>query len=118
MTITPSSIRPTAVSPPYSKYASSTTSGLASGSGSSAPLGLFGRQQNVSAGSSSPTSAPASQAPTRKSGYVGSSAIATSSPGPANARAQSRIRSSAPAPRTMLSRATPAYRAIASSNSG
>src|SRR5580765_3670009 len=108
----------TAVSPQYSKYASSTASGLVAGSGSSAPVGLFGRQQNVSTGSSSPTAAPASHAPTRKTGYVGSSAIATVSPGPANARAQSRIRSSAPAPRTTFSGPTPAYRSVASTSSG
>ena len=41
-------------------------------------------------------SAPASSAPSRKSGYVGSVGIATVSPGPANARATRRIRSSAP----------------------
>ena len=41
MTTTPSSISPTAVSPPlYSKYASSTASGLAAGSSPSAPVGL------------------------------------------------------------------------------
>ena len=38
-----------AVSPAYSKYASSTTSGRAEGSGPSVPVGLFGRQQNVTA---------------------------------------------------------------------
>ena len=54
-----------AVSPQYSKYASSTTSGRASGSGRSAPVGLFGRQAKVSTGSSSPTSAPASCAAMR-----------------------------------------------------
>ena len=59
---------PTAVSPAYSKYASSTTSGRAAGSGRDAPVGLFGRQQNVTAGESSPTSAPASAAATLKSG--------------------------------------------------
>src|SRR3712207_8547373 len=87
-------------SPAYSKYASSTTSGLVSGSGSSAPVGLFGRQQNVSTGSSSETTAPARCAATRKSGYVGSSEIEIPSPGPANERAQRRMRSSAPAPRS------------------
>ena len=73
---------PTAVSPAYSQYASSTTSGRAAGRSTSAPLGLCGRQQNVTTGSSSPTSAPASSAAMRNSGYVGSSAIATRSPGP------------------------------------
>src|SRR6266446_5481681 len=96
-TITPSSRRPTAPgSPLNSQYASSTASGRAAGSGSSAPVGLFGRQQNVSTGSSSPMSAPVSSAATRYIGYVGSSAIATTSSAPANARATSRIRSSAP----------------------
>ena len=42
---------PTALSPAYSKYASSTTSGRASGSGGRSPSGLPGRQQKVSAGS-------------------------------------------------------------------
>ena len=67
-TTTPSSIRPAAVSPAYSKYASSTTSGLAAGRSPSAPLGLFGRQQNVTTGSSSAISAPARFAAMRKSG--------------------------------------------------
>ena len=107
-TITPSSSSGSAVSPPYSKYASSTTSGRASGSGPSAPVGLFGRQAKVSTGSSSPTFAPASSTAIRKSGYVGASGIATVSPGPAYARAQSRIRSSAPAPSTTFSGSTPA----------
>ena len=82
MTTTPSSISPTAASPAYSKYASSTASGRASGSGPSAPVGFPGRHANVSTGSSSPTSAPASCAATRKSGYVGAVGIATVSPGP------------------------------------
>ena len=43
---------------------------------------------------------------------------ATTSPGPANARATSRIRSSAPAPRTTFSGSTPAYAAIASWSTG
>ena len=64
-TITPSSSSGTAVSPQYSKYASSQTSGRASGSGRSSPSGLFGRQVNVSTGSTSPTSAPASCAAMR-----------------------------------------------------
>src|SRR5207253_8201310 len=45
----PSSISGSAVSLQYSKYASSTTSGRASGSGGSSPSGLFGRHVNVSA---------------------------------------------------------------------
>ena len=49
-TITPSSSSGSAVSPLYSKYASSTTSGRASGNGSSSPVGLFGRQAKVSTG--------------------------------------------------------------------
>ena len=49
-TTTPSWMRPAAVSPAYSKYASSTTSGRAAGSGPKPPVGLFGRQQNVTAG--------------------------------------------------------------------
>jgi hypothetical protein len=61
MTMTSSSMRPTAPgSSAYSKYASSTASGRASGMVSSAPVGFAGRQQNVSAASASPTSAPAS----------------------------------------------------------
>jgi hypothetical protein len=48
-TTTSSSSSGSAVSPLYSKYASSTTSGRASGSGPSAPVGLFGRQANESA---------------------------------------------------------------------
>src|SRR6185312_6457867 len=95
ITTTPSSIRSTALSPAYSKYASSTTSGRASGSAGRSPSGFPGRQQNMSAGASSPTVAPASSAATRKSGYVGSGGTETTSPGPANVRAQSRIRSSA-----------------------
>src|SRR5213078_1210553 len=106
-TTTPSSSNGTAVSPAYSKYASSTTSGRASGSGGRSPSGLPGRQQNVRAGESSPTVAPASSAATRKSGYVGGAGAATTSPGPANARAQRRMRSSAPAPRTTFSGSTP-----------
>src|SRR5207245_2100860 len=39
--------------------------GRASGRGASAPVGLFGRQQKVSTGSSSPMRAPASSAATR-----------------------------------------------------
>ncbi len=119
MTITPSSMSPAAPSSSQnSTYASSTTSGRAAGSGSSEPVGLFGRQQNVSTGSSSPTVAPVRPAAMRYSGYVGSFAIATVSPSPANARATSRIRSSAPAPRTMFSGSTPAYAAIAAISSG
>jgi hypothetical protein len=68
MTTTPSSRRPAAVSPAYSKYASSTTRGRAAGSSTSAPVGLCGRQQKVTAGRSSPTSAPASQAACRMRG--------------------------------------------------
>ena len=118
-TTTPSSISPTAVSPPeYSKYASSTTSGRASGSGGRSPNGFPGRQQYVSTGFVSPMPAPASSAATRNSGYVGSCGIATVSPGRANARPQSRSRSSAPAPSTTFSGSTPAYRAIASSIPG
>ena len=49
-TTTPSSMSAAAVSPAYSKYASSTTSGRASGSSPSSPVGLFGRQQNVTDG--------------------------------------------------------------------
>src|SRR5436190_14957730 len=112
MTTTPSSSNGTAVSPAYSKYASSTTSGRASGSAGRSPRGLPGRQQKVSDGASSPTVAPASSAATRKSGYVGGAGTATTSPGAANARAQSRIRSSAPAPSTTFSGSTPAYAAI------
>ena len=98
-----------AVSPQYSKYASSTTSGRAVGQRRRARRsGCSAGSRTSATGSSSPTSAPASHAPMRKSGYVGSSAIATVSPGPANARAQSRIRSSAPAPSTTFSGATPA----------
>src|SRR5439155_18992136 len=104
----------TALSPAYSKYASSTASGRAPGSGGRSPSGFPGRQQNVSAGASSPTVAPASSAATRNSGYVGSGGTATTSPGPANARAHRRMRSSAPAPRTTFSASTPAYAAIAS----
>ena len=40
----PSSISGNAVSPQYSKYASSTTSGRATGRSGSSPSGLFGRQ--------------------------------------------------------------------------
>ena len=50
-TTTPSSTSPAAVTPAYSKYASSTTSGRAAGSSPSSPVGLFGRQQNVTTGS-------------------------------------------------------------------
>ncbi len=96
MTRTPSSSRCAAVSPAYSQYASSTTSGRAVGRSPSSPVGLLGRHVNVTTGSASPTSAPARPAATAYSGYVGESAIATVSPGPAKARAQSRIRSSAP----------------------
>ena len=64
-TTTPLSICSTTVSPAYSKYASSTTSGRASGRSTRAPVGLCGRQQNVSTGSPSPTSAPATHAETR-----------------------------------------------------
>src|SRR5689334_18643093 len=108
MTTTPSSIRSTALAPEYSKYASSTTSGRAAGSSPSSPVGLFGRQQMVSTGLSSPTSAPAIQTLIGNIGYVGSLAIATVSPGEANERVRSRIRSSAPAPSTTFSGATPA----------
>src|SRR6266849_1247457 len=118
ITTTPSSMSPTALSAAYSTYASSTTSGRASGSGGKSPRGLPGRQQNVTAGASSPTVAPASSAATRNSGYVGSGGTATTSPGPANVRAQSRMRSSAPAPSTTFSGSTPAYAAIASWMSG
>jgi len=82
-TTTPSSSRGSAVSPENSKYASSTTSGRASVSGLSAPVGLFGRQANVRTGSASPIAAPASCAAIRKSGYVGAGGIAIVSPGPA-----------------------------------
>jgi hypothetical protein len=112
-TITPSSSSGTAVRPLYSKYASSTTSGRAAGSGSSAPVGLFGRQAKVRTGSSSPIAAPASRAAIRKSGYVGAAGMAIVSPGPAYARAHRRIRSSAPTPSTTFSGSTPAYPAIA-----
>ena len=114
-TTTPSSMRPTAPgSCAYSKYASSTTSGRADGSGTSSPVGFAGRQQNVMTGESSPTSAPARSTASRKSGYVGGGGIATVSPGPANARATRNRRSSAPAPSTTFSGSTPAYSAIAS----
>src|SRR3954453_23274844 len=64
-TSTPASSRPTAPgSPVNSQYASSTTSGRAAGSGSRAPVGLFGRQQKGSTGSSSPIIAPPSSAAT------------------------------------------------------
>jgi hypothetical protein len=118
MTTTSSSIRSTALSRAYSKYASSTTSGLAAGIGPSSPVGLLGRQQIVSTGSSSPTSAPATRTAMSNSAYVGSLAIATRSPGPANERVSSMTRSSAPAPSTMFSGATPAYSAIASRSRG
>ncbi len=117
-TTTPSWMRPAAVSPAYSKYASSTTSGRAAGSGPNPPVGLFGRQQNVTAGDVSPISAPATCAATRKTGYVGASAMATASPAPANERAHNMMRSSAPAPRTTFSGSTPAYCAMAATSSG
>ena len=111
-------MRPAAVSPAYSKYASSTTSGRAAGNEPSAPVGLFGRQQNVTVGDSSPSSAPARCAATRKTGYVGVSAMATESPALANERAHNMMRSSAPAPRTTFSGSTPAYCAMAATSSG
>src|SRR5579884_3945762 len=117
MTITPSSSSGSAVSPPeYSKYASSTASGRAAGISGRSPYGLPGRQRNVSTASapSSAVVAPARFDATLYTGYVGSGGIATTSPGPAYARATSMIRSSAPAPRTTFSGSTPAYSAIAS----
>jgi hypothetical protein len=68
MTTTPSSSRPTALSTQNSWYASSTTSGRAAGRSTSAPVGLCGRQQKVTTGASSETSAPATHAPMR---YMG-----------------------------------------------
>ena len=101
---TPSSISGIAVSPQYSKYASSTTSGRASGSGSSAPVGLFGRQVNVSdrivvadLGAGELRADAVERVRRRRRGSR------SCRPGPANARAQSRIRSSAPAPSTTFS---------------
>ena len=90
MTITPSSSSGTAVSPAYSKYASSTTSGRAAGQR------RRGRRAGSRAGSRTSERArrrrpsrPASSAATRKSGYVGSGGTATTSPGPGErARAQ------------------------------
>jgi hypothetical protein len=79
---------------------------------------LFGRQQIVNTGSSSPTSAPATRTAMSNSAYVGSFAIATRLPDAANERVSSITRSSAPAPRTTFSGSTPAYLAIATTSRG
>ena len=97
-------MRPAAVSPAYSKYASSTTSGRAAGSSPSSPVGLFGRQQNVTTGSldadlgAGELRADAVQRIRRllRDRDDVSRARRTS-------RAQSRMRSSAPAPSTTFS---------------
>ena len=108
-TITPSSSRASAVSPLYSKYASSTTSGRASGSGAE----LAGRVVRA-AGEREHGVVVAdlgARRAARRSGRADRSAPPGSRscrPGPAYARAQSRIRSSAPAPRTTFSGSTPA----------